>query len=103
MNSCLFVIPFLKESQEDQGKQGKIISRTKKRLNNNNTDPIVTMSLIDDLQRLGIAYHFDEEIQALSSQCFNFQSGKDDLFGTSLCFRLLRQQCHNASIGMSYS
>ncbi|KAH7672182.1 Geranyl diphosphate diphosphatase protein [Dioscorea alata] len=58
------------------------------------------MSLIDDLQRLGIAYHFDEEIQALSSQCFNFKSGKDDLFGTSLCFRLLRQQGHNASIDM---
>ncbi|KAM0932757.1 putative lyase [Dioscorea sansibarensis] len=88
------------ESQGGQGKQMEVIARTRKRLNNNNTDPIETMSLIDDLQRLGISYHFDEEIEALSSQCFNFTSGKDDLFGTSLCFRLLRQQGHNASIDM---
>ncbi|KAJ0984439.1 hypothetical protein J5N97_002795 [Dioscorea zingiberensis] len=68
---------------------------TRKRLNRTDSDPIDTMSLIDTLQRLGIAYHFDEEIESLSDKCFHFINGKHDLFGTSLCFRLLRQQGHN--------
>ncbi|KAJ0984441.1 hypothetical protein J5N97_002797 [Dioscorea zingiberensis] len=69
----------------------------KKRLNHNHSDPIDTMSLIDTLQRLGIAYHFDEEIESLSNKCFHFINGKHDLFGISLSFRLLMQRGHNVS------
>ncbi|KAF8409450.1 hypothetical protein HHK36_005526 [Tetracentron sinense] len=53
--------------------------------------------MIDALQRLGIDYHFNEEINAiLTRQHGNvragcFSSGEDSLYGVALSFRLLRQ------------
>ncbi|KAL3650161.1 hypothetical protein CASFOL_006564 [Castilleja foliolosa] len=52
--------------------------------------------LIDTLQRLGLGYHFDAEIeehleQIFKSHCENNQVEDDDLYITSLQFRLLRQ------------
>ncbi|KAL6535018.1 hypothetical protein OROMI_026392 [Orobanche minor] len=51
------------------------------------------LELIDDLQRLGLSYHFEDEIRQILS-CIYFDekySKKLDLYSTSLCFRLLRQ------------
>ncbi|XP_051211521.2 probable terpene synthase 2 [Lolium perenne] len=54
-------------------------------------DPAAEMKMIDALQRLGVRYHFKEEIdlklQKLSSQKF----GNENLHDISLQFRLLRQ------------
>ncbi|KAL0459211.1 UNVERIFIED_CONTAM: Gamma-cadinene synthase [Sesamum latifolium] len=51
--------------------------------------------LIDTLERLGVAYHFDQEIEDQLQHIFKFHSEKleddYDLFVTALQFRLLRQ------------
>ncbi|KAK6164147.1 hypothetical protein DH2020_001011 [Rehmannia glutinosa] len=54
--------------------------------------------LIDTLERLGVAYHFDQEIEEQLEEIFKFDSGQDyDLFTTALRFRLLRQHRHYVS------
>uniref|UniRef100_A0A8I7B7Z1 Terpene synthase n=2 Tax=Hordeum vulgare subsp. vulgare TaxID=112509 RepID=A0A8I7B7Z1_HORVV len=54
-------------------------------------DPLAELKMIDALQRLGVSYHFKEEIDLklhkLSSQKFDCEN----LHGISLQFRLLRQ------------
>lgn len=57
--------------------------------------------LIDTLERLGVAYHFDQEIENQLLEIFNLLSHDDDdiddLFTTALGFRLLRQHRHHAN------
>ncbi|KAF3943865.1 hypothetical protein CMV_029611 [Castanea mollissima] len=53
------------------------------------------LGLIDALQRLGVAYHFEREIQKALEQIyatFNDKNDVDDLYEVSLSFRLLRQE-----------
>ncbi|KAK7842868.1 (-)-germacrene d synthase [Quercus suber] len=53
------------------------------------------LGLIDALQRLGVAYHFEREIQeALENMytTFNDKNDVNDLYKVSLSFRLLRQE-----------
>ncbi|KAL0435391.1 UNVERIFIED_CONTAM: Gamma-cadinene synthase [Sesamum radiatum] len=59
--------------------------------------------LIDTLERLGVAYHFDQEIEDQLQEIFQFHSKDEndyDLFTTSLQFRLLRQHRHFVSCGV---
>nr|WAB71041.1 (-)-bornyl diphosphate synthase [Mentha longifolia] len=51
------------------------------------------LELIDDLQRLGLSYHFEDEIRQILSSIYldDKYCKKMDLYSTSLCFRLLRQ------------
>nr|QNC49792.1 terpene synthase 10 [Leucophyllum frutescens] len=57
--------------------------------------------LIDTLERLGVAYHFEEEIEDQLRQIFKCHTEDDtkdsDLFITALEFRLLRQHRYNVS------
>ncbi|KAL8162565.1 hypothetical protein V2J09_014054 [Rumex salicifolius] len=65
----------------------------------------VSLSLIDAIQRLGIAYHFEEEIEKELARVFarfhdpnhhdHDDSYEDDLSLVSLRFRLLRQHGYN--------
>lgn len=63
------------------------------------------LELIDDLQRLGISCHFNEEIkQILNSFYYNefndaIVAEERDLYFTALAFRLLRQHGFNVSQG----
>ncbi|KAA8523762.1 hypothetical protein F0562_010185 [Nyssa sinensis] len=73
-------------------------------LRNAASKPVEEMILIDTLQRLGVAYHFENEIkEALQSIYakhvnYNINNGScDDLYTVALCFRLLRQQGHHIS------
>ncbi|KAM3253617.1 hypothetical protein ACQJBY_047609 [Aegilops geniculata] len=54
-------------------------------------DPLTELKMIDALQRLGVSYHFKEEndlkLQKLSSHKFH----SENIHGSSLQFRLLRQ------------
>ncbi|OIT26964.1 PREDICTED: (-)-camphene/tricyclene synthase, chloroplastic-like [Nicotiana attenuata] len=58
---------------------------------NEGSEELDKLELIDNLQRLGVSYHFHDEImQILSSIHLNASSG-DSLYATALKFRLLRQ------------
>nr|UJH94382.1 caryophyllene synthase [Zanthoxylum ailanthoides] len=61
-----------------------------------------TMTLVDELQRLGVAYHFENQIkEALQSIYINsnndVKDDQNDLYKAALCFRLLRQQGYKVS------
>lgn len=64
------------------------------------------LSLVDDLQRLGISYHFVNEIRDVLEKIYSnyFKShdkwSKMDLNLTSLGFRLLRQHGYHIPQGM---
>nr|ACM89961.1 1,8 cineole synthase 2 [Salvia fruticosa] len=61
-------------------------------------DPVRQLELIDDLQRLGLGDHFQNEFKEilksiyLDHKCFK-NHGEMDLYSTALAFRLLRQHC----------
>ena len=58
-------------------------------------EPLDQLELIDLLQRLGLAYHYEEEIQRtlkkIQNGQLNVDNRKKDLHATALEFRLLRQ------------
>ncbi|EEF49371.1 (R)-limonene synthase, putative [Ricinus communis] len=56
------------------------------------------LEMIDALQRLGIAYHFEDEIETILKIIYvsNNSQLRKDLYSTALEFRLLRQQGYNA-------
>ncbi|KAL6999145.1 (-)-germacrene D synthase [Sarracenia purpurea var. burkii] len=58
--------------------------------------PSDKLNLIDSIQRLGISYHFETQIETTLLHLFDYH-GNDDLYTTSLSFRLLRQQGHRVS------
>ncbi|XP_077221452.1 putative terpene synthase 2 isoform X3 [Tasmannia lanceolata] len=62
------------------------------------------IELIDVLQRLGVAYHFEKEIDEALHQIFEYQTDDvdDDLFVVALRFRLLRQHGFNVSSDVFY-
>ncbi|XP_034212843.1 (-)-alpha-pinene synthase-like [Prunus dulcis] len=61
------------------------------------------MKLIDAIQRLGVAYHFEKEIEEALEHIYaanlfhDDDDGDGDLYNVSLGFRLLRQHGHNVS------
>ena len=70
-------------------------------------DPLKQLELIDVLQRLGISYRFQKEIKDVLKRTYE-KSGKSDdwkknnLYATSLEFRLLRQHGFNVSQGINF-
>ena len=72
-----------------------------KRMLINVNDHLHELNLIDAIQRLGMAYHFEKEIADALIRIHNTYSDKeddsDDLHTISLRFRLLRQEGYNAS------
>ncbi|KAH6816227.1 hypothetical protein C2S51_021047 [Perilla frutescens var. frutescens] len=61
--------------------------------------PLKQMISIDTLERLGLAYHFETEIEHILREIYNAGEEEEycDLFTTSLRFRLLRQHQHHIS------
>ncbi|XXG83128.1 hypothetical protein AAC387_Pa10g0957 [Persea americana] len=72
-----------------------------KRMLINVNDHLHELNLIDAIQRLGVAYHFEKENADALIRIHNTYSDKeddsDDLHTISLRFRLLRQEGYNAS------
>ena len=67
-------------------------------------NPLKQLELIDTIQRLGISYHFENEIKNVLKRTYeksneNDDSEKNNLYATSLKFRLLRQHGFNVSQG----
>ncbi|KAH0637559.1 hypothetical protein KY290_037895 [Solanum tuberosum] len=61
---------------------------------NNSTQKLV---LIDTIQRLGVAYHFKNDIETSIQNIFEESKNDDDLYVVALQFRLVRQQRHYMS------
>ncbi|XP_057995848.1 (-)-alpha-terpineol synthase-like [Hevea brasiliensis] len=65
------------------------------------TNPLDQLEIIDALQRLGVAYHFEDQIEtklkSIYNDTFNKQRLKQDphSFATALEFRLLRKHGYN--------
>ncbi|KAL7145229.1 hypothetical protein ABFS83_07G066800 [Erythranthe nasuta] len=53
--------------------------------------------LVDTIERLGLAYHFETEIEEKLERIYNEDQEYDDLFTTALRFRLLRQHQYQVS------
>lgn len=62
------------------------------------SEPLEALKLIDTIQRLGIAYHFEDEIKViLSGLSSKGQYDHEDLLTAGLRFRLLRHNGHKIS------
>nr|QBK56507.1 d-limonene synthase [Citrus japonica] len=65
------------------------------------TEPLDQLELIDNLQRLGLAYRFETEIRNILHNIYNNNKDyvwrKENLYATSLEFRLLRQHGYPVS------
>lgn len=57
------------------------------------------MIMIDEIQRLGVAYHFEKEINDALERIYDANVDYDDLKTVALQFRLLRQEGYNVSSG----
>jgi len=71
--------------------------------------PLPKLHLIDQIQRLGIEYHFEREVDEQLEQIHKSYSRLDhedfkvdDLHTVALIFRLLRQHGYNISSGASH-
>ena len=67
-------------------------------------DPANQLELIDILQKQGLSYHFEDEINKLLKSIYNNVSNNDTwdeegLYAAALKFRLLRQHGYNVSQG----
>jgi hypothetical protein len=68
-------------------------------------NPSQKLNLIDSIQRLGMSYHFENEIQEILQQSYKTFHDLDnhennhDLYTIALQFRLLRQQGYYISCG----
>lgn len=72
----------------------------------NQEDLLTKLELIDVIQRLGLQYHFEAEIQLALDKIHKWPEGprfSNDLYATALRFRLLRQQGYNVSQGGTLS
>ncbi|KAL6315667.1 hypothetical protein AAG906_004840 [Vitis piasezkii] len=67
-------------------------------------NPSQLLNFIDAVQRLGVAYHFEREIeeslQHIYDRFHDADDTDDDLYNIALQFRLLRQQGYNISCGI---
>nr|GMD26010.1 terpene synthase 10-like [Ipomoea batatas] len=87
-------------------RRDELKERVKDMLKNEEMKELEKMEMIDELQRLGCSYHFEDEIKAAlmdvymkSSNSYKSSSEEKDLYATALQFRLLRQNGYNISQG----
>ena len=103
LGSCnlLVQVIYLSEVREVE----KLIEEVRKELLASAGHPSQQWSLIDALQRLGVAYHFEIEIEEALRHIYATYNDHDDdieddnLYNVSLRFRLLRQQGFKVSCG----
>ena len=70
-------------------------------------EPLQQLNFIDSVQRLGLAYNFEKEIEEALAHVYDkyyhyIDDKYDDLYHVSLWFRLLRQQGYNISCGKAH-
>ena len=65
-------------------------------------DPLHQLELIDNLHRLGVSYHFEDEIKRTLDRIHNKNTNKS-LYATALKFRILRQYGYNTPVKGTHS
>lgn len=79
----------------------------RKSFQSSSSDISQQLNFIDSLQRLGVSYHFEREIDESLQQIHNTLTNnkviieEGSLHFLALAFRLLRQKGHHISTGMS--
>ncbi|KAM6549096.1 hypothetical protein CsatB_020772 [Cannabis sativa] len=91
-----FFTPYNYELHSERLQELKQVTSTSLRTTK---DPCILLKLIDSIQRLGLEYHFENEIEDAVSFIYahNDQTTSNDLFMTALRFRILRQ--HGLFVG----
>lgn len=64
-------------------------------LSDRNMKQLEQLEIIDNLQRLGLSYHFEDEIYSILNNLSDKGSKRDHLYAKALEFRLLRQHGFN--------
>lgn len=59
-------------------------------LSDRNMKQLEQLEIIDNLQRLGLSYHFEDEIYSILNNLSDKGSKRDHLYAKALEFRLLR-------------
>ncbi|KAK4734057.1 hypothetical protein R3W88_008318 [Solanum pinnatisectum] len=78
---------------EEYSKQAaKLKENVRMMLNDKDMRALDQLELVDNLQRLGIHYHFEAEIRRILENIYNLSNCEDHLYGVALQFRLLRQE-----------
>ncbi|KAL6012556.1 Trehalose-6-P synthase/phosphatase complex subunit [Asimina triloba] len=94
MNSVGLGIPAGTRRSDLQWERHKELKQAVQQMSETVTETVQRLALIEDIQRLGVAHHFEQQIDnALSSLHLKKAEllSKNDLQATSLYFRLLRQ------------
>uniref|UniRef100_A0A803MH31 Uncharacterized protein n=1 Tax=Chenopodium quinoa TaxID=63459 RepID=A0A803MH31_CHEQI len=82
------------------------IEEVKKELQETKNNPIELLNFFDAIERLGLAYHFEQEIEDALKQIYESYEGqcaKDDLYHVSTRFRILRQHGFFVPCGNAWS
>lgn len=95
--------------REMYAKENEALKQEMKRilLATTNSKPTDKIKFINTLERLGVSYHFEKEIEELLQQMFDahakFQDNIQDfdLFTLGVYFRILRQHGYKISCGKS--
>jgi len=82
-------------------KQCSVLKEKVRMMFNKTENEVDQLEFIDVLQRLGVAYHFNNEIRDILDNIYNKQTSKlkKNLHATALEFRLLRQYGYDISTG----
>nr|ATY48639.1 linalool synthase [Phyla dulcis] len=94
-------------TEEKYSRRAKeLVAQVKKLLQEELKEPIQQLELIDDLQRMGISYHFKDKIKEILNSIYDDNHHRQDcknseieadLYSTALKFRLLRQHGFTSS------
>nr|GMD21432.1 terpene synthase 10-like [Ipomoea batatas] len=99
------ILPYLrKEGERFVTRRDELKEKVKDMLNNGEMKEAEKIEMIDDLQKLDCAYHFEDEINAALMDIYTKKSSNNyksleekDLNATALEFRVLRQNGFNVS------
>ncbi|KAK3404570.1 hypothetical protein EUGRSUZ_K00879 [Eucalyptus grandis] len=80
---------------ELQREKAQMLEEVRGALNDEKAEPMTIFALVDDIQRLGLGQHFEEDISRALRRCLSNdavnKSRQKSLHGTALSFRILRQ------------
>lgn len=89
----------MQNSKEWSKKRADELTEEVRKIIKSAADTFEKMNLIDTIQRLGISYHFEKEIDEVLTSLHDAKFESDNLHEVALRFRLLRQHGFHVSPG----